>query len=442
MIDPMTEAVLSQASPLELQKCPAPKSTIGLCIRRADEQMFENKDEADIDVRKSLHVDEVALPELAPDEVLVAVMASAINYNTVWSARFRPMSTFNFLARFGREGAEGSRHNLEHHILGSDAAGIIVRAGVSVRHWRVGDHVVVNPLHADGLDPMPQWDGGLPKSQKAWGYETNFGGLAHYSIVKATQLLPKPAHLTWEEAACNTLCLMTAYRMLISVHGARVKLGDLVLVWGATGGLGAYGTQLAKAAGCQVVGVVSSAQKGAVARALGCDLVIDRSQAPGGALSSMDGWRWLGSQIRDHFGEDPLHVFEHVGRPTFAASVYLARRGGSIVTCGSSGGYQHEFDNRYLWMNLKRIIGSHGANYLEAAEATKLVSQGIIMPALSEVHPLTDAAEAVRRVECNAHVGKVGILCLAPREGLGITDPNLRNRIPKARFELCRRDRA
>ncbi len=439
----MTRAVLAQASAKELECCPVPSSTIGLCVRRSEELIFDGVSDTDADVRASLHVDEVPLPELAPDEALVAVMASAVNYNTIWSALFRPVSTFQVLDKFGREGPEGARHALDRHVLGSDAAGIVVRTGAAVRHWRVGDHVVVGTLHTDEQDPITQWDGMLSKVQRAWGYETNFGGLAHYSIVKSTQLLPKPAHLTWEEAACNTLCLMTAYRMLISERGGRVKLGDLVLVWGATGGLGAYASQLAKAAGCQVVGVVSTPEKAAVARALGCDLVIDRNAAVDGdprGLISPSAWRRIGSEIRRRFGDDPSHVVEHVGRPTFGASVYLARRGGAVITCGSSGGYQHEFDNRYLWMHLKRIIGSHGANYQEAAEATRLVSKGIIMPALSEVHSLSKAAEAVRRVQCNLHVGKVGVLCLAPREGMGVTDPTLRATIPASRYRLCRID--
>ncbi|WP_435863643.1 crotonyl-CoA carboxylase/reductase [Streptomyces microflavus] len=437
----MTDAVLAESSREIIEQCPTPTSTTGLVIRRSDQRMFEGQAESAIDVRKSLHVEEVPLPDLAVDEVLVAVMASAINYNTVWSAMFRPIPTFRFLDKLAKGNPDFARHATDQHILGSDAAGVVVRAGPSVRHWRVGDHVVVGTLHTDEQDPITQWDGMLSTSQRAWGFETNFGGLAHYAIVKATQLLPKPAHLTWEEAACSTLCLMTSYRMLISDRGARVKIGDLVLVWGATGGLGAYATQLAKAAGCQVVGVVSSASKVELARSIGCDLVINRYDAPGAdGLSSLEGWRWLGSRIRDHFGEDPHCVFEHVGRPTFGASVYLARRGGTVVTCGSSHGYVHEFDNRHLWMNLKRIIGSHGANYQEAAEANRLVQMGRIMPALSEVHPLTESAEAVHRVHRNVHIGKVGVLCLAPSEGLGVTDLELRASIPAERLRLFRSD--
>ena len=127
-------------------------------------------------------------------------------------------------------------------------------------------------------------------------------------------------------------------------------------------------------------------------------------------------------------GEDPDIVFEHPGRETFGASVFAARRGGTIVTCASTSGFQHQYDNRYLWMSLKRIIGSHFAHYREAWQANRLISRGAIHPTLSAVHPLADAGEAVAQVHRNEHVGKVGVLALAPRPGLGVTDPELRER--------------
>src|SRR6185312_1321881 len=95
----------------------------------------------------------------------------------------------------------------------------------------------------------------------------------------------------------------------------------------------------------------------------------------------------------------------------------------SDLTCGSSTGYDHHFDNRYLWMNLKRIIGSHIANLQEQAECLRLVERGRLQPALSRVYPLAEVGEAVRLVQNNGHIGKVGVLCLAPAEGLGVTDP-------------------
>lgn len=436
----LSAAVAAGASPEELLGCPTPEATLAVCLRREDEERFVS--EPDVDVRDSLHIEEVPLPALEPDEVLVAVMAAGLNYNTVWSAMFKPMSTFGFLDRLGKEGRAGARHALDRHILGSDAAGVVVRTGSAVTHWKVGDEVVVNTLHTDHQDPITQRDGMLSERQRAWGFETNFGALAHYAVVQATQLMRKPAHLTWEEAAGLTLCLMTAYRMLISERGVNVRVGDLVLVWGATGGLGAFATQLAKAAGAHVVGIVSSPEKVRIAEANGCDLAIDRNEAKEAhaeGLGHLKGWKWLGSRIRDRFDRDPDHVFEHVGRKTFPASVYLAARGGNVVTCGSSTGYQHDFDNRYLWMKLKRIIGSHGANYYEAHRANELVRMGIVHPVLSQAVPLADTAEMCRSMQQNEHFGKISVLGLAPEPGLGVSDHETRAKIGEERLGLFRK---
>jgi crotonyl-CoA reductase len=127
-----------------------------------------------------------------------------------------------------------------------------------------------------------------------------------------------------------------------------------------------------------------------------------------------------------------------VGRETFGASVYLVRRGGTVITCGSSTGYRHEYDNRRLWMSVKRIVGSHGANWQEAAEVNRLMQLGRLMPALSRVFTLEQAGEAAREVQLNRHVGKVGVLCLAEREGLGVEDPELRASIGEQRLKMFR----
>ncbi|WP_327434037.1 zinc-binding dehydrogenase [Streptomyces sp. NBC_01236] len=119
-------------------------------------------------------------------------------------------------------------------------------------------------------------------------------------------------------------------------------------------------------------------------------------------------------------GEDPHIVFEYVGRATFGVSVFVVRRGGTVVTCGSSRGYQPEFDNRYLWTRLERVIGSHGANLQEQSAVHRLL--GHLAPALTATYPPADTAEAARLVQNNAHMGKVGVLSLAPGPGLGITE--------------------
>ncbi len=431
----LLDAVVSGAPGTDLARCDLPAGYRAAHIRKADAAMFAGA--GDKDVRKSLHVGEVPMPELAPDEVLIAVMAAAINYNTVWSAIFEPVPTFAFLARHGRQGRWAARHDLPHHVLGSDAAGVIVRVGDNVRRWSPGDRVTVSPGYFDHEDPAAYADGLAADEPLAWGFETNFGSLADFAVAKASQLMPMPSHLTWEEAACTALCGGTAYRMLVSPRGAAMKQGDVVLVWGATGGLGGYAVQLVRNGGGIPVGVVSSAAKAELARDLGCAAVVNREALDGG-LTDVKGWRKLGEEIRSQVGEDPHIVFEHAGRETFAASVYVARRGGTVVTCGSSTGYQHTYDNRHLWMKVKRIVGSHGANYAECWEANRLVRLGMLVPTLSAVYPLSDVAGATRAVQLNLHVGKVGVLCLAPCEGLGVADPRLRQRVGERRLRLFR----
>jgi crotonyl-CoA reductase len=413
-----------------------PATYLAAHIAREDEGIFDGI--TDKDVRRSLRVGEVPMPDLAPDEVLIAVMASSVNYNTVWSAMFEPIPTFRFLERLGREGGWHARHDLPYHVLGSDGAGIVVRVGVGVRRWSVGDRVVVSPAWIDDQDPISQVDGMLCEAQRAWGFETNFGGLAHFAVAKASQLLPKPAHLTWEEAACNTLCAVTAYRMLVSKNGAGMKQGDIALIWGATGGLGSYAVQFVRNGGGTAIGIVGSEQKAQMLEQLGCDLVLRRDQMGLDGLSDVDLGKRIGAEIRSRLGEDPHIVFDYVGRQTFGASVYIVRRGGVVVTCGSSTGYRHEYDNRRLWMSLKRIVGSHIANWQEAWEANRLIAQGKILPALSKVYPLAEVGEAAREVQLNRHIGKIGVLCLAEREGLGVEDPELRASIGEQRLELFR----
>jgi crotonyl-CoA reductase len=439
----MSTAVLAGATPAELAQTALPAQFTAAHLRVEDENTFA-ADETDRDVRKTLHVGSVPMPEIAPDEVLVAVLASSINYNTVWSATFEPLSTFSFLKSYARRGGWATRHDQPFHVLGSDAAGVIVRVGSGVRRWRIGDHVMVSAACIDDQEPAAQADGMLSEYQLAWGFETNYGGLAHYAVARASQLIPKPGHLTWEESASIPACAGTAYRMLVSDRGARMKQGDIVLIWGASGGLGAYGVQLVKSGGGIAVGVVSSEQKVAAARALGCDLVINREELGIGADDGSDPDRVvtqgkrLGRLVRQAVGEDPHIVFDHVGRATFGISMFVVRRGGIIVTCGSSTGYVHQFDNRYLWMRLKRVIGSHVANLQEQVECARLFGLGQLAPALSDLYPLEEIGEATRLVQLNRHIGKVGVLCMAPTGGRGVTDPELRARLGESRLSPLR----
>ena len=433
------DAIVAGASGGELAALELPDTFRASVTLRSDIERVQRIPFDERDPRDSLHVRDIAVPDLAPDECLIAVMASCINYNTVWSSTFHPLPTFEFLDRFARSGGWAARHGQDFHVLGSDAAGVVLRCGSAVRTYRPGDRVVVHPTYVSGEDPAAHHDGMQGADQLVWGFETNYGGLAEFAVAKANQLLPKAPHLTWEEAAATTACNATSYRMLISHHGAQMRLGDSVLLWGATGGIGAYGVQLTRAAGGTPVGVVSRPQRAALLRELGVDRVIDRTEAGYRFWSDEhtqdeSEWRRFGGDVRALLGEDPNIVFEHPGRETMGASVFVCRRGGTIVTCAATTGYTLEFDNRHLWMKLKRIVSTHMANYAEFDRANRLVLDGTIYPALSATYDLHGVGEAARAVQRNAHDGKLGVLCLSPTAGLGIEDPKARERIGERRM--------
>ncbi len=427
------QAILDGAPGERIAELPLPETMRAAVVRKAEMDHFDGVATEDRDPRKTLHVDEVPIPPLGPNEVLIAPMASALNYNTVWTSIFEPLPTFGFLERLGRESDLGARHDLPYHIVGSDAAAVVLRVGAGVTRWKPGDRVTVHCNDVDMQAPQGHEDSMLDPSQRIWGFETNFGSLADISLVKANQLMPMPAHLTWEEAASLGLVLATSYRMLIGQNAARMKQGDIVLIWGATGGLGGFATQLVLNGGGIPVCVVSSQDKVDLLRRVGVEHIIDR-KAEGYRFETEDGtpdyaeMRRFGKQIRDLVGQDPDIVFEHPGRTTFGASVLVCKRGGTIVTCASTSGYLHEYDNRHLWMRLKRIIGSHFANYNEAWEANRLVSLGMVHPILSKTYPLDQAGQGAFEMHQNQHAGKIGILVGAPEEGLGVIDTERRAR--------------
>jgi crotonyl-CoA reductase len=433
-IDAIRTAILEGAPGDELGALPIPEAVRGALVRAEDQNMFDGLPSEQKDPRKSLRVEDFPLPEIAPDEAIVAVMASSINFNTVWTSIFEPLPTFAFLKRLGKESVWGARHDQPFHVVGSDASGVVLRTGSAVRNWKPGDAVTVHCNYLDDQDPSAHDDSMMATNQRIWGFESNFGGLADLSIVKANQLMPKPAHLTWEEAAVNALTNSTSYRMIVSPNGSQMTQGQTVLIWGASGGIGAYACQYVLNGGGTPVGVVSSPERAALLNELGVEAVIDR-KAEGYKFWNDEGeqdpkeWLRFGKKIRELSGTDPDIVFEHPGRQTMGASVFVAKRGGMIITCAATSGFMIEYDNRYLWMNLKTLKGCHFANYREAWEANRLIAEGKIFPTLSKVFALEDTGEAANQVHHNQHEGKLGILCLAPEEGLGVTDGEMRERL-------------
>jgi len=323
-------------------------------------------------------------------------------------------------------------HKNPYHIAGSDAAGVVWAVGSKVKRWKVGDEVVVHCNQDDGDDE--ECNGGDPMfspSQRIWGYETPDGSFAQFARVQAQQLMPRPQHLTWEESASYTLTLATAYRMLFGHKPHTLKPGDNVLVWGASGGLGSFAVQLCAAAGANAVGVISNEDKRDFVMSLGAKGVINRKdfdcwgEMPTVNTDEYNTWaknaRAFGKAIWDITGKGISvdTVFEHPGQATFPVSCLVVKRGGMVVFCAGTSGYNLPMDARYVWMHQKRIQGSHFAHLKQAAQANKLVINRRIDPCMSEVFSWRDIPKAHTRMWKNQHQpGNMAVLVNAPETGL------------------------
>jgi crotonyl-CoA carboxylase/reductase len=271
--------------------------------------------------KDAFQLEEIEVPEPGAFEVIVRVMAAGVNYNNVWAAMGKPVSVFPY----------GDHPEHGHHIGGSDASGVVWKVGPGVTRWKPGDEVVVHcnqasyeDVEVHGLDPM------AAPSQRIWGYETTWGSFAQFTKVQAQQLIPKPAHLSWDEAASYGLVYFTAYRMLVT--RCAMQAGDRVLIWGAAGGLGVFATQLCAAAGAQAVGVVSNEEKGELVKKLGAVDYIDRNEFAGMMRTGKETpeeekerakvMRAFAKRVKEILGDSPDIVFEHVGQATFPTSVF------------------------------------------------------------------------------------------------------------------------
>ena len=368
----------------------------------------------------AMQVEVVDTPTIDSHEVLVLVMAAGVNYNGVWAALGKPISVFDV-------------HKSDYHIAGSDAAGVVWAVGRKVTRWKVGDEVVVHCNQDDGDDE--ECNGGDPMfsaSQRIWGYETPDGSFAQFTRVQAQQVMPRPRHLTWEESGCYILTLATAYRMLFGHRPHILRPGHNVLVWGAAGGLGSMATQLIATAGANAIAVISDDDKRDFVASLGAKGTINRKEFDcWGQLPDVDDseaygvyakkvrafgkaiWAFTGK------GTDVDFVFEHPGEQTFPVSCFVVKRGGMVVFCAGTTGYNLTLDARFVWMRQKRIQGSHFANLKQAAQANRLVIERRIDPCMSEVFAWEDIPRAHAKMFANKHQpGNMAVLVQAKKPGM------------------------
>jgi len=367
-------------------------------------------------------------PTIGPKDVLVYVMATGINYNNVWAGLGFPVDVIADRQKKGEKE--------DFHAGGSDAAGIVWAVGEDVSDVKAGDEVVVHsgwwepedPWVLSGKDPM------LAPSVRIWGYQTNYGSYCQFARAQSHQIKQKPKHLSWEEAGCYMLCASTAYRQLMGWPPNTVEKDDVVLVWGAAGGLGSLALQIVSALGGKAVAVISDEDKRQFCLDKGAVGVINRNdyshwgQMPDTSASDYKAWiggaRSFGKAIWDAVGErkNPKIVFEHPGEATLPTSGFVCDIGGMIVICAGTSGYNITMDLRYHWMMQKRLQGSHLANDVEAEAVNKLISARKVDPCLSDTYSFDEIGYAHQLMYENKHpYGNMACLVNATEKGQGKT---------------------
>jgi len=326
-------------------------------------------------------------PEPGPYEVLIEVKAAGANFNDIWARRGMPGMKVIF-----------------PHVSGSDVAGVVAAIGSEVSGTgfgsssvQVGDEVVVHPgLSCRACDFCVTGQEFFCRQFRIWGFQSgpNDGGHSEYVTMPAVNVLPKPANLSFEEAASLPLVLETAWRMLVS--RAKVEPGEHVLIWGGVGGLGTMAIQICRMFGANPIPVVGGAEKVALAERLGAANVIDRK--------SQD----VVSEVKAITGKVGVDiVFEHSGEDTWPASMASMRWGGRLVVCGASTGFDAVTDLRFLWNKQQNLLGSHLSNKAELSAALKAVESGAIKPVIDQVMPLAEIAKGQQLMEDLKVQGKV-----------------------------------
>ncbi|MBN1411864.1 MAG: crotonyl-CoA carboxylase/reductase [Spirochaetales bacterium] len=369
----------------------------------------------------------VDVPEPNDDEMLVCTMAAGINYNGIWAAKGVPKNLIRDHKVYG--------DNTQFHICGSELSGIVYKVGKNIQRHKVGDRVVVGgpqwdydcPVVKAGDDPM------YSPSFRIWGYEINYGAFGQFALVREEQIVPKPVHLSWDEAASYIVSGVTSYRMLYHWKENQVKPNDIVLVWGGAGGIGSMAIQIAKHAGALPIAVVSDDSKFEFCISLGAIGCINRKDFDHwGVMPHWDDERkyrkFLAGAIRFRkaiwkiIGEkrNPNIIVEHPGENTLATSAFICQSGGMVVLCGGTTGYNASFDLRPFWYFQKRFQGSHAGTTRDGLAFNALVMNKNISPALTEVFPWKELPHAHQLMAENRHpMGNTAVLVGAASRGEG-----------------------
>jgi alcohol dehydrogenase len=314
------------------------------------------------DPTKVINIEDVDMPKLKPNEVMIKIEAAAYNYNDLWAIWGDPIKV------------------PLPHISGSDAAGVVVETGSDVVKLKVGDRVVSHSNMScrvcDLCTSGREYD---CNDRLIWGFQTGplWGGFCQYSHLPEVNVAKIPDNVSFDDAAAVSMVGMTAWHMLIG--RAKIRPGLTVLIMGGTSGVGMVGIQIAKLYGCDVVATAGNKEKMDKCLELGADHVVNHREAD---------WYKKVREITKKQGVDV--VFEHIGKSTFPQEISLLKNGGTLVATGATTGYDSTIDLRYLFFKGTNLLGSTQGTKAELEQVIYWTSKGKIKPLIGQILPFSD----------------------------------------------------
>src|SRR3989338_7373133 len=324
-------------------------------------------------------------PEVKEGDVLVEIKACALNHLDIWTRKGLPNLKLKY-----------------PHILGCDISGAVKKCGSKVQSVKEGQRVIVAPGFSCGTcDYCLRGEDNMCRYYGIYGENCN-GGYAEFICVPEKNIIPISKKLSWAEAAALPLTFLTAWHMLVTK--AQIKESDWVLVLAAGSGVGSAAVQIAKLFGTKVIATASSEDKLELAKKLGADFVVNYRE---------EDFSLKVKEITAKRGVDI--VFEHTGEATWEKSILSLAKGGPLVTCGATTGYEAKTDLRHIFFRQLKIVGSTMGRRDELDIIVQYADEGKLKPVVDKVFPLEKAAEAHQYVEDRKQFGKVVLeMCPPP----------------------------
>jgi alcohol dehydrogenase len=321
--------------------------------------------EYDKDPTKVIKIEDIDMPKIKPNEVLIKVDASAYNYNDLWAIWGEPIKT------------------PLPHISGSDVAGTVVEVGSDVRKLKVGDRVVSHSNMScrvcEACTSGREYD---CLERTIWGFQTGplWGGFSQYTHLPEVNVVKIADNVSFNDAAAVSMVGMTSWHMLVG--RAKIKPGQLVLIMGGGSGVGMVGIQIAKLYNCTVIATAGNKDKMDKCIELGADYAVNHREAD---------WYKKVREIHKKLGQSGVDVvFEHIGKATFPQEVGLLKMGGTLVATGATTGYDSTLDLRFLFFKGTNLLGSTQGTKSELEDVIYWVSKGKIKPVIDTVLPFSD----------------------------------------------------